>query len=115
MTPRMTPLLHVWRLGAVWSLVLLAKAMVFTPSPDTAGHMRSNWDCWGHILNGTWYMYYIVGGECPGTAAVLVIHLTGCSVAAAATAAATATATAAAAAATTATAAAATPTQETHR
>ena len=45
---------------------LRAPAMLFTPSPDTAGHMRSNWDNWGHIHNGTWYLYYIVGGECPG-------------------------------------------------
>jgi len=44
----------------------LAPAMVFTPSPDTAGHMRSNWDNWGHIHNGTWFLYYIVGAECPG-------------------------------------------------
>ena len=51
------------------ALLLLADAglaMTFTPSPDRAGHMRSNWDNWGMIHNGTWHMYYIVGGECPG-------------------------------------------------
>jgi hypothetical protein len=47
-------------------LPCLAQSMVFTPSPDTSGHMRSNWDNWGQIHNGTWYLYYIVGGECSG-------------------------------------------------
>jgi hypothetical protein len=46
---------------------LLAGAMIFTPSPDRGGHMRSNWDNWGLIdANGTWHLYYIVGGECSG-------------------------------------------------
>eukprot|EP00729_Bicosta_minor_P017661 gene17661-24300_t len=40
--------------------------MVFTPSPDTNGRLRTNWDNWGHYTNGTWYLYYIVGRECPG-------------------------------------------------
>ena len=43
-----------------------ARGMIFTPAPDKAGHMRSNWDNWGMIHNGTWHLFYIVGGECPG-------------------------------------------------
>lgn len=56
----------VLRLALAALAPLRAVAMVFTPSPDTAGHMRSNWDNWGQVHNGTWYLYYIVGGECPG-------------------------------------------------
>jgi hypothetical protein len=32
-------------------LAARALGMTFTPSPDEAGHMRSNWDNWGMIHN----------------------------------------------------------------
>ena len=32
-------------------LAARALGMTFTPSPDVAGHMRSNWDNWGMIHN----------------------------------------------------------------
>eukprot|EP00038_Savillea_parva_P016542 m.224938 g.224938 ORF g.224938 m.224938 type:complete len:173 (-) comp34592_c0_seq1:12-530(-) len=50
----------------VASMVQCAAPMLFTPSADTEGHVRTNWDNWGHVYNGTWFLYYIVGGECPG-------------------------------------------------
>lgn len=31
-------------------LPALSHAMIFTPSPDKAGHMRSNWDNWYVLL-----------------------------------------------------------------
>ena len=39
------------RLLLLCGLATHALGMTFTPSPDEAGHMRSNWDNWGMIHN----------------------------------------------------------------
>lgn len=36
----------LWWATAMLVLPALTSGMIFTPSPDKAGHMRSNWDNW---------------------------------------------------------------------